>query len=240
MIIIPAILPKTHDELIGKLQQLSDSGFSGRIQIDICDGKFVDSVTWPFDRDPANIPSSIQLMSLIKNDEELQSLLKNFTVDLDLMVQNAPESMMVWNMYHPDRIIIHIDSLKDTHSLTQLINEDGLYDVIHRKAFVFAFSIDTDIEQFAYWYDTFGMRSVQVMGIEKVGYQGQEFSELALDVLEKLQARYADLEIMVDGGVSISSIERLSQYGVTACVAGSAVFKNNDISRNLLELQGML
>lgn len=235
MIIIPAILPKTREELVEKLQLLFDAGFSGRIQIDMCDGKYVESKTWPFDNDPTHTPTSMDLMMEIKNDNYLQEMLTHFEVDIDLMVTNSPESMMVWNTFNPKRKIIHLNSLTDNEVLKVII-----HDANAPENFVFAFSLNTNIELFDYWYMNFAMRQIQVMGIEHIGKQGEEFSERTLDLIKNLQARYADLSIIVDGGVSISSIKRLSEYGIYGVVAGSAVFKDNAIKQNLADLQNML
>lgn len=238
MIIIPAILPKTREELVEKLQLLFDAGFSGRVQIDMCDGKYVESKTWPFDNDPTHTPTSIELMMLIKNDTEIQQLLSHFEIDMDLMVMDSPESMMVWNIFNPKRKIIHIDSLTDTETLQVLLSQDTEH--FNSENLIFACSLDTDIETFDYWYNNFNMRNIQVMGIEHIGKQGEEFSERTLDLIGNLQARYADLDIIVDGGVSISSIKRLSEYGISGAVAGSAVFKNNAVLQNLADLQIVL
>ena len=105
---------------------------------------------------------------------------------------------------------------------------------------IFACSLNTDIEKFDYWYNNFNMLNIQVMGIEHIGKQGEEFSERTFDLIKKLQSRYTELNIIVDGGVSISSIKRLSEYGISGAVAGSAVFKNNTVLQNLADLQSVL
>lgn len=235
MNIIPAILPKTRDELMQKLQLLSDAGFSGRVQIDMCDGKYVESKTWPFDNDPTHTPTSIELMMQIKNDIELQQLLSHFEIDVDLMVMNSPESMVAWSAFKPKRKIIHLDSLTDNEVLRVIV-----HDANAPENFVFAFSLDTNIELFDYWYMNFAMRQVQVMGIEHIGKQGEELSERVFDMIARLHARYADLDIIVDGGVSISNIKRLSEYGISGAVAGSAVFKDGFIVQNIVDLESVL
>lgn len=239
MHIIPAILPHTRDELIEKLQQLCDANYTGRIQIDMCDGNYVPSKTWPFAE--SNTKSSFELASKIKDDGELIQLLLKFDIDLDLMVTDADSKMVLWDALLPQRIIFHIDTIDDIEFLSVLLAPDhGMYDVINRKAIVFAFSLDTDIEKFDYWYKNFNMRNVQVMGIEHIGKQGEEFSDRALDYIDNLKKRFTGITIMVDGGVNLSTIGRLSEYGVTDAVSGSAVFKNNDILGNLADMQNVL
>lgn len=239
MNIIPAILPKTREELIEKLQALSDADYSGRIQVDMCDGNYVPSKTWPFTE--SNTKSSFELASKIKDDGELIQLLLKFDIDLDLMVTDADSKMVLWDALLPQRIIFHIDTIDDIEFLSVLLaSEHGMYDVINRKAIVFAFSLDTNIEKFDYWYKNFNIRNVQVMGIEHIGKQGEEFSDRTLDYIDNLKKRFPGITIMVDGGVNLSTIGRLSEYGVTDAVSGSAVFKNNDILGNLADMQNVL
>jgi len=241
MNIIPAILPKTRSELIEKLQALSDIDYSGRIQIDMCDGNYVPSKTWPFAGEDIPAKSSFELASRIKDDGELIQLLLKFDIDLDLMVADADSKMVLWDTLLPQRIIFHLDTIDDNEFLSILLApQNGMYDVMNRKAVVFAFSLDTDIEKFDYWYRNFNIRNVQVMGIEHIGIQGEEFSDRTYDYINSLKKRFDRLQIMVDGGVSIDNIKRLSEYGVVDAVSGSAVFKNNDILKNLADMESML
>ncbi len=244
MNIIPAILPKTRNELVEKLQQLYDSGYSGRVQIDMCDGQYVSSTTWPFTELSKERMDIIELAGIVKSDGELVQLLLKFEVDVDLMVHDPDTKMIVWDAFVPDRIIIHLNTLKTDsdieHLSVLLAGRQGLYDVMNRKAVVFAFSLDTDIEKFDYWYKNFNMRNVQIMCIEHIGIQGEQFSEQAWNYIESLKQRFDGLRIMVDGGVNSSNLKRLSEYGVTDAVAGSSVFKNNDISGNIADLRNVI
>ncbi len=241
MNIIPAILPKTREELIEKLQALAGVDYSGRIQIDMCDGNYVPSKTWPFADSSMPAKSSFELASNIKDDGELIQLLLKFDIDLDLMVADADSKMVLWDTLLPQRIIFHLDSITDNELLTELLKQkDGIYEVLNRKAIVFAFSLDTDIEKFDYWYQNFNMRNVQVMDIVHIGVQGEEFSDRTYDYIDSLKKRFDGLRIMVDGGVSAENVKRLSEYGVMDAVSGSAVFKNNDILKDLADMQNML
>ena len=49
---IPAILPRDFAEIEDKVSQIK--GLSDIIQIDICDGKFVSSTTWPYKKQDEN------------------------------------------------------------------------------------------------------------------------------------------------------------------------------------------
>ena len=52
MEIIPAILPKDFAEIEEKIEMVI--GIAPLVQIDICDGKFVTSTTWPYKKSDEN------------------------------------------------------------------------------------------------------------------------------------------------------------------------------------------
>jgi pentose-5-phosphate-3-epimerase len=101
---------------------------------------------------------------------------------------------------------------------------------------VFAISTQTDLNAFDYWYQYYDIRHIQVMGIVTIGKQGEPFSESSLQIIDTLRKKYVDIDIMVDGGVSISILPRLLEQGVSSAVAGSAVF-SGDVTQNLHALQ---
>ncbi|MPN58473.1 hypothetical protein SDC9_206178 [bioreactor metagenome] len=49
-----------------------------------------------------------------------------------------------------------------------------------------------------------------------------------------------NLLIEVDGGVDVSNIREVVESGANVIVAGSAVFKNNDVEGNIKNLRGAL
>lgn len=63
---------------------------------------------------------------------------------------------------------------------------------------------------------------VQVMGIERVGSQGQPFDARVLDTIKNLRASYPNLVIQVDGAAATHPQE-LVEAGASRLVVGSAV-----------------
>lgn len=239
MNIIPAILPKNRDELIIGLQRLIDAGYSGRIQVDLCDGVFVQSITYPFDQ-KNNEQDIFDIVQGIENDTELQGLLKNFFIDIDIMAEYSSGIFLLCEALRAGRIIIHLDSI-NTDSFKESVSlwlapDDGPYDFLHRDVTMIAISHKSNISDFEYYYEKLGIRSVQVMGIETIGKQGELFSEKTIAIIEQLQSKYPDLVISVDGGVNQQSISKLAKIGIDSAVAGSAVF-NGDISENIQSLE---
>ncbi len=236
MNIIPAILPKNRNELVTKLQRLIESGYTGRIQIDLCDGVFVPSITWPFS-EYENQKSFLNKAHEFFIDEELQELLKNFQVDYDLMVDQSEYLFLVWNSFSPHNIIIHLDAVTDHEALAiELLSQKKHFSFVSEKRITFAISQKTSIDDFTDWYNELGIRQVQVMGIETIGKQGESFSDTTISIIEKLQSKFPDLIISVDGGVNNDTIGKIAKTGIDSVVAGSAVF-NGEISDNIQNLQ---
>ena len=69
---------------------------------------------------------------------------------------------------------------------------------------------------------------VQLMSIAKLGHQGMPFEPGVVKRIKDLHARYPDLIIEVDGGVSKANIVDLVHAGATRFGVGSAISKAPD------------
>ena len=81
-----------------------------------------------------------------------------------------------------------------------------------------------------------------VMTVEP-GFGGQSFIESCLDkvraVRALISAQNLDVWVQVDGGVSVSTIERCAQAGADVFVAGSAVYSAESAARAVDELRAL-
>jgi len=236
MKIIPAILPKTKEELIDKLTKLR--GVSSHIQIDLCDGEFVESKTWPFSEFESTDHFLRHIDAFEEEIIEMQELFHDFKIDYDIMVRDPEQLLSVWNEMNPEYVILYLDSIEDTEGLAlSLGSKTSPFRFVRDKKIIFAISQTTDIEKFDQWYREFGFRKIQIMGIDTIGKQGEQFTENTIKLIQDLEKRYPQIIIQVDGGINIESIKKLANSDVESVVAGSAVFKNNDISANISELE---
>jgi pentose-5-phosphate-3-epimerase len=62
-----------------------------------------------------------------------------------------------------------------------------------------------------------------VMGIERIGSQGQPFSAASLGKARALRAMYPSVPIEFDGGVGLTTISAILASGVSRIVVGSAL-----------------
>lgn len=70
---------------------------------------------------------------------------------------------------------------------------------------------------------------VLVMTVEP-GFGGQKFMASELPKVEALRKRYPNLNIEVDGGLGLGTIDQAAEAGANVIVAGSAVFGAQDPS----------
>jgi len=74
------------------------------------------------------------------------------------------------------------------------------------------------------------------------GFGGQKYIEYCGDKIAKvkqLKEKYnKDLYIQVDGGIDVTNVDTVIKCGANSIVAGSAVFKNNEIEKNIAALKG--
>lgn len=68
---------------------------------------------------------------------------------------------------------------------------------------------------------------VLIMTVEP-GFGGQSFMPEVLPKVEAVRAKYPELDIEVDGGLSEKTVPHAADAGANVIVAGSAVFKAND------------
>lgn len=69
------------------------------------------------------------------------------------------------------------------------------------------------------------------------GFGGQKFMPEELPKVTALRDRYPDLNIEVDGGLSLDTIDLAAEAGANVIVAGSAVFGAKDPSQVISALR---
>ncbi len=211
--IIPAILPKDFFDLQKHLER--SKGVVKFVQIDICDGLYTQSKTWPYTHTP-----DIYFDKLISQEDGMP-FWESIDFELDLMIKN-PESMYdTFLQIGPKRMIFHFETLSNPVEFLTRIKEEGMVEV------GIAFSNDTDAMEHKDIIEIVDV--VQCMGIAKIGFQGQDFDERVLDQVEKIRAAFPEKLIAVDGSVNEETLSELSDAGVNHFVTGSAFFETENL-----------
>lgn len=214
MIITPAILPANFTELNAKLFMLE--GVCERVQIDLCDGVFGLEKTWlPY-----------------KDDEYLPT---GFAYEFDLMVQD-------WRKFLPriialgaTRVVIHIDEFSDDDiaELIEMVRPHLIY-------LGLCVSNDKNVPQFAARVrmieTSYSKVFIQVMGITRIGAQGQPFDLGVPKRVEYLREACRHIDIQVDGSMNPETMLIVKNRGAMCVIVGSYFFSRGSTHDNLRDM----
>ena len=237
--IIPAILPENIDDLREKFSLIS--GIAPLAQIDVCDGKFTSTKTWPYKK------GVDETFLRIVGQEEGFPFWDSVDFEADLMVKHPENIVDDWISAGAKRVIIHIESTPEPLSLFRKIkdeygNESGLSYGVEVGV---ALNINTPNEEV---YDLLNevddkgapaIDFVQFMGIENIGYQGEPFDERVFEKVRELRERFPETIISIDGGVSLENADELIEAGANRLVSGSAIFENGDVAGTIEVFQSL-
>ena len=237
--IIPAILPEDIDDLREKLSLVS--GIAPLAQIDVCDGKFTPTKTWPYKK------GVDETFLRIVGQEEGFPFWDSIDFEADLMVKHPENIIDDWISAGAKRIVIHIESTPDPLSLFRKIRQEygSSSEASYGVEIGAALNIETPNEEI---YDILSevddggaptIDFVQFMGIENIGYQGEPFDERVLEKIRDLREMYPNTIISVDGGVSLENAAELIEAGANRLVSGSAIFESGDIAEAIETFQNL-
>lgn len=219
--IVPAVLPVDFEDLAGHLERVV--GLAPEVQIDVVDGVFASTTTWPYrDRDS---------FEHILSEEEGLPHWDEFEFEVDIMAHAATEAALEWVRAGASRVVVHAESPDHKAALEALQTfREGEAAI----AVAIAIGLDTPIdalESLAHFAD-----GIQVMGIAHVGKQGEPFDARALMRVREVRDRFPSHAISVDGGVTPTTALALAQAGATRLVSGSAIFEG-DARENYRQLR---
>ena len=213
--IVPAVLPKSFEDLKEHLERLR--GAVRRVQVDVVDGVLARHKTWPY-KDHSTFAKIVE-------DEHGLPLWEEFDFEFDLMIKDPLAHALEYVRAGASRIVLHSDSDAAAEALTQLLSwrEEQESFTVRVGVAIPASAQPEVLEPFEAQFDF-----VQVMGIERIGRQGEPLDKHALYLVERLRKRYPELPVQVDGGVKLENAQALAQAGATTLIVGSAIFGQDD------------
>lgn len=217
--ITPAILEKDYREIKNKLIFLR--GRVQCVQLDFCDGVFVPSTTWPFATGGFNDPDFEKIM----NEEEGLPFWEDFDFEFDLMVADAVEHSDAYMKLGPKRIIFHLAAQKNLEAFEEFLESMDIY-LRDNVEIGLAFRPSEDLKLVSRL--SHKVDFLHCMGSDRIGFQGEKFSDKALQNIKILKRELPGIVISVDIGINLENAETILEAGADRLSVGSSIWKSPD------------
>lgn len=209
--VAPSILSADFSKMGEAIKKLEECG-ADLIHCDVMDGTFVEPITFGG--------------QMVKNIRPLTKL----PLDVHLMIEHPKTQIKFFTEAGADIITVHYKACKkisDTYleETLKLIKSYG----VKCGAVV---NPDVPVENI---FPVFPLCDMVLLMSVYPGYGGQKFIPEVLEKLQKARA-YAkqigrgDMDIEIDGGVTLQNAAEIRAAGANVLVAGSAVFKAEDMA----------
>lgn len=211
--IAPSILSADFSKLGEDIEKLHNAG-ADFIHIDVMDGRFV-----------PNISFGMPIIKAIRNRTD-----KVF--DVHLMIEEPSKYIDDFIAAGADLITIHYEAEKHIDRAIQYIKSKGVKAAVALNPGTPTTVLKDIISE---------LDMVLIMSVNP-GFGGQKFIKYSIDKIKEVKAMSEkvnkDLLIQVDGGIDPSNVLDVIEAGANVIVAGSAVFKNREIEKNISLLRG--
>lgn len=204
-ILAPSILAADYTNLEHQISQAVEGGGSW-IHCDIMDGHFVPNISFG----PSIVKAAAKATDAF--------------LDVHLMIENPDDFVEAFVDAGADQITVHYETCPHLHRSIQKIKNMGVMAGVAVNPATSLQLLDPILEY---------LDLVLVMSVNP-GFGGQKFIEGTHQRLRQLRATRNDNNytflIEVDGGVKLNNIESISRSGADVLVAGSSIFKADNIT----------
>lgn len=206
--ISPSILAADFTQLGAEVKRIYNADY---IHIDIMDGHFVPNLSFG--------PIVAKAVSQVSD----------LPLDVHLMVTNPEQYIPVLAELRPEYITVHYEACNHLQRTLNSIREQGI------KAGV-SFNPHTPLDGLQYVLDDLDL--ILVMTVNP-GFGGQAFIPKMLDKIRDAKTLIGsrEIDIEVDGGISLSNIVDVTNAGANMIVAGSAIFQTADAAKYIDDLR---
>ncbi len=207
--ILPSMLMCNFGNLEREVALLEEAGVQG-FHLDVMDGVFVPNFTYG--------------MTIVAAFRKLTRL----PLDVHLMIQNPLKYVDDFANAGADVITFHAEAVEDPEKVIEKIHANRLPAGI-------AINSKTPVRRIEQVLPK--CQLALVMSIE-AGFGGQRFEESVLPKFTEIRDLVGDrIALEIDGGINAATIARSVNAGAELLVVGSAIFKQENYGRALLDLQ---
>jgi ribulose-phosphate 3-epimerase len=210
-VIAPSILAADYTQLGRQIQSCIDAGTEW-LHCDIMDGHFVPNISYG--------PGIVEAAASVGN----------VFIDVHLMIENPDQYVEDFIEAGADLLTVHQEVCPHLHRTIQHIKKQGA------KAGV-AVNPATPLQHIIPILSEVDL--VLIMSVNP-GFGGQSFIESSYQKLQEArnlrEKRGAQFHISVDGGVGPDNTKKIARAGADVFVAGSSIFKSDDIAESIKTL----
>lgn len=150
-------------------------------------------------------------------------------MDLHLMMSHPEGQIENIISLQPNLVIVHFEAVGDTTELFRQLHEMGIHVGL-------AILPETTIEQVAHILP--GIHHLLIF-TGTIGHNGGEFNGECLDKIVQAREINPELEIAVDGGVSLENAQLAIDAGVNVLDVGSCIHESSDPESTYIALQAI-
>lgn len=226
--IIPAVIPSDIHDLREHLEKVV--GEVKEVQIDVLDGKLTRTPSWPYKK-----RDDVYFAHILEEEEGLP-FWQEVDFEIDMMVYDPEEEAKQWIAAGATRLIIHSSSKNPVEAIQSLRAEFPKGEEIGIELGI-ALDPETPLEFVKEVAED--VEVIQVMGIDRIGYQGEAFNTDTIEKVRELRKLYPNHGIAVDGGVNVETAHELVLAGADRLVVGSALFHSENIHEAIREFEAI-
>ncbi len=206
--IAPSILSADFSKLGEEVKALEKAG-ADMIHVDVMDGHFV-----------PNISIGPLVVEAVKR-------VTSCSLDVHLMISNPDEFIPEFAKKGADIISVHVETCVHLNRTISLISSLGVIPAV-------ALNPATPLGQIEYIMEEIGM--VLIMTVNP-GFGGQKFIESTLRKIEQLKTirdkNGYQFDIEVDGGIKLSTIEKVANAGANVFVSGTGILNTENYANTI-------
>lgn len=218
--VVPAILPESFEDVEARVARVR--GAVRTVQIDIADGSYAPTETWPF--------SSPGHFSRLIAQEEGMPFWEDIEYEVDMLVDKPERFVDDWIAIGISAAVIHIESTEVFEEISQKLRDRG---VLCGAGIL----PSTDIAQLEELEGLFDF--IQCMGNDEIGRNGVSLDERVYEKIQTLRDMYPEMQIAIDIGVNEDTAPQLVEAGATKLVSGSVIFGSPDPKETITALENL-